>query len=1215
MTVELWMGREYEHTHEMKALGEFLTGLEDLIGEEDDLYLVMASFFCQGEEIDLAVLKQDGVVIIELKDIDRPLKGGENGTWTILQEDGSRHPLNADRGRNPYQQARTYRFALMNQLQKDARKIMPGPKAQQMRFDHISSLVVLRPREHPACDITVGRSSQKWFDVVGLDELPREVYQRRSPKLNFRPRELQALAELWGLSRTPLERFIPGAGPEKPAPTIPEEGKAEKDKPASGAPHVRPRTPPPEDCFVCGYTRQPCQIPHLRGTLKRILTQSGVLGEESYLELDLPDRKVPVLLEVGPRWSRDFLFQLKKALAEIQDTSAKHALTITAYHLQKGAEGGFRAGEESLIILEPDWLIKVTDLRRVEYCPREYLGNHFTLLEPNKYLVRGNIVHQTFEGMVKNPHDQEAITESLKEAFFQQTTNLALLGHSQQGTWERVRRPYQKLTRWIQEAHLPESVSTETFVFAPQIGLKGKIDALWSKNDRPSLVGELKSGKSKGPKPKPGHHLQVAAYSLMLLSRTQDGDPVTPKASLLYAGNPDLRYSLNLIREIDLDPNLFREVIDTRNQLVLIDYLAGAPFETEYKNKCNRCHHYQECEALSLLLDHEDPRPASFKTQSSGELNFTPAETEWFQTYTRLLSREFRAAKEAHAVLWRMAPEEREAEGTMVFVEADPQKRQEGIYRYFLPADNNSELREEDYVMVSDEGGPLYGNLAQGTIKKADETGLEIEFRSPLEFSPAYVDKYVTENLVKRQFAGPYLWLRDHPKKDLLIPKQPPRFTPGIIEPTFPPVVGSRELNQRQQLAVVKTLHMQDYLLIHGPPGSGKTLLIQALVRELVHRDQRVLIAAGTNTAIDNALSKIRSPETEPDLLRLGSPSRTEPDLRPFTLSGLATSEDLDTRIAETKQALTEKSIVAGTATTLLSGEWDLPSFPPFDVAIVDEAAQLTLPATLGSLRLAKRFVLIGDHKQLPAVVLSEDTGDMIDPGKSSGARLSESLFEQLYAYLEREYPEGIVHLNEQYRMNEDICAIPRQIWYKGKLAPATPEIGNARLSLLRELSPEEDLFSLLDPEVPVVFSHVSWDALSPNPRTNQVEAQKVKEILAVYRDHGLSFDNVGIIAPFRAQVAAIRRELEEAFSDDDKKAIRQAVDTVDRFQGQEKELIIVSLATYGDFVHELLQDQRRLNVALTRAKHKLILLGDSSVLRREPVYAQLIQHCQVFRS
>ncbi|MFM8322919.1 MAG: DEAD/DEAH box helicase, partial [Chloroflexota bacterium] len=328
--------------------------------------------------------------------------------------------------------------------------------------------------------------------------------------------------------------------------------------------------------------------------------------------------------------------------------------------------------------------------------------------------------------------------------------------------------------------------------------------------------------------------------------------------------------------------------------------------------------------------------------------------------------------------------------------------------------------------------------------------------------------------------------------------------------------------------------------------------------------------------------------------------------------------------------------------------------------AIVDEAAQMTLPATLGALRLARRFILIGDHKQLPPVVISEPRFDRQPdpaglpgpapeslpgaarcalPGGSPGelpapdelaapagppipgggpgsdwsqARLSTSLFELLYRHLKTHCPQAVVDLNEQYRMNAAICAIPRRLWYDDDLRPAGSEIAQARMGLLKPPPPGHRLGAALDPDQPVVFLDIPWGPGWCGARTNQREAQTVAELIEAFIDLGLNLDDAGVIAPFRAQVALVRRALAERLPAEQHPRIRSLVDTVDRFQGQERSLVVLSLATHGAFIHDLLQDERRLNVAITRARHKLVILGDAGVLSISPRYAGLIEQCVV---
>ncbi|HEV2403833.1 MAG TPA: DEAD/DEAH box helicase family protein, partial [Ktedonobacterales bacterium] len=269
------------------------------------------------------------------------------------------------------------------------------------------------------------------------------------------------------------------------------------------------------------------------------------------------------------------------------------------------------------------------------------------------------------------------------------------------------------------------------------------------------------------------------------------------------------------------------------------------------------------------------------------------------------------------------------------------------------------------------------------------------------------------------------------------------------------------------------------------------------------------------------------------------------------------------------------------------------------DVAIVDEASQLTVPALLGALRFARRFILVGDERQLPPLVMSE---------VAAQRGLQRSLFARLLAaHGER----ASVALRGQYRMHPVICAFPSAAFYRGELVAA----GDARTALLdiapSQASPQWDV---LRPDHPLVFVDVPTP--SDAAQTSKVSATQalvtlklVRELLAL----GVAPEEIGVIAPFRAQVSAIRQRLERLPRYGQLGEARVTVDTVDRFQGGERRVMLMSfggLARAQTRGLAFLADPNRLNVALTRAQRKLILIGDRAWLRREPLLDALLAAC-----
>lgn len=218
MTVELWMGSEFEHAHEMRALRAVLAQMVEHFGTSSDLYLVLVNFYCDGADIDLTIIKRDAVIVQDLKECDDPVVGGPNGDWRI----GGGGVLNEGRP-NPYQQLRKYRYALMNYLNLHRHDFLPRQKAHQVNFEHVSALVVFSPTMSAETRIEIPVRDRKWFGVVGLDILWAEVNDRRSPQIRLSQGDARKLAaQVLRLTRYDVEQYLgtPSATPQ-PTPLAP----------------------------------------------------------------------------------------------------------------------------------------------------------------------------------------------------------------------------------------------------------------------------------------------------------------------------------------------------------------------------------------------------------------------------------------------------------------------------------------------------------------------------------------------------------------------------------------------------------------------------------------------------------------------------------------------------------------------------------------------------------------------------------------------------------------------------------------------------------------------------------------------------------------------------------------------------------------------------------------------------------------------------------
>ena len=441
-------------------------------------------------------------------------------------------------------------------------------------------------------------------------------------------------------------------------------------------------------------------------------------------------------------------------------------------------------------------------------------------------------------------------------------------------------------------------------------------------------------------------------------------------------------------------------------------------------------------------------------------------------------------------------------------------------------------------------------------------------------------------------------------------------------------------LNPTQEDAVNKVLRAKDVAIVHGPPGTGKTTTLVEAIYETLRRENQVLVCAQSNMAVDWISEKLV--DRGVNVLRIGNPTRVNDKMLSFTYERRFEAhpdydqlwairkairelrahrkrgnESYHQKMERLKERATELEIrinaelfgearviactLVGSASRLLEGQ-------KFGTLFIDEAAQALEAACWIPLRRVTRVIFAGDHCQLPPTV-------------KSFAALKAGLGKTLMERIVENKPEVVTLLKMQYRMNEEIMRFSSE-WFYGNQVESAPEVKYR---------------SILDLDIPMSWIDTSEFELSEDSnltfkeqfvgesfgRINKAEAELTLLALENYfekigkariLDERL---DVGIISPYRAQVQYLRRQLKkkEFF-----KPYRHliSVNTVDGFQGQERDIILISLVRANDEGQiGFLRDLRRMNVAITRARMKLIILGDASTMTRHPFYKKLYDYIE----
>lgn len=440
----------------------------------------------------------------------------------------------------------------------------------------------------------------------------------------------------------------------------------------------------------------------------------------------------------------------------------------------------------------------------------------------------------------------------------------------------------------------------------------------------------------------------------------------------------------------------------------------------------------------------------------------------------------------------------------------------------------------------------------------------------------------------------------------------------------------TRSYNPTYDDVLLRAKQASDYFLLIGPPGTGKTsMALRYMVEETLQTPQAsLLLMAYTNRAVDEICGMLCKAKT--DFLRIGAEYSCDERFRPYLLSARAS---VCKNREEVRSLIDHQRVIVGT-TSMIQARSYLFNIKHFTLAIVDEASQILEPNIVGLLAAHRdgktcidKFILMGDYKQLPAVVQQSEEESAVNDALLTGIGLTNcrnSLFERLIRMEQatgRTAFTGILH--RQGRMHPDIAAFPNSMFYRREQLEPVPLEHQLETDLHYD-KPSEDAFDETMKKHRLLFVP-SKECERPDlsDKVNMDEARIVASCLRrVYRQYGPAFDantTVGVIVPYRNQIAMIRKEIEKMGIEP---LQRISIDTVERYQGSQRDVIIYSFTVQRfyqlDFLtaNSFLEDDRiidrKLNVAITRARKQLILTGNERILCANPLFAELINYVKV---
>ncbi len=928
--------------------------------------------------------------------------------------------------------------------------------------------------------------------------------------------------------------------------------------------------------------------------------------------------------------------------SEDLDTFIQHIQENNIFNLLNTKENEDGSIEAEFIIFEPDYLMDISSLaenfRSFGEHPLNCILSRFRPTENTHHILLGNAANYFLDEIVNEKDDNPLIyNEVLKKLFkispFEFTTCKDLQNKETEAVFFRsCEKQFLNIQKIVNQVFIVQNIDKEKAILEPSficnaLGLQGRLDFMLQ--DFSAFI-ELKSGKGEEDfytkqfkYSAINHYIQMILY-LAVLEFNMNLSHENVKSYLLYSKYPLLSKERHSRKHLE-------RAITLRNAFVALEY------DVQRQNTAQ--HSYEILKSIKPEILNTKKLSGKFyenyllpPIRNFGKMlsGLSDLERAYFmRVYTfivkemwtaKLGEREYEGFREA-ANLWNASFEEKISAGELLYDLKIVQNAASSDQHYIvfsIPAYDLTYLpnfRVGDAIVLYERNSEndMVNNkqIFKGAIEEINSKTVKIRLRarqrnnSILPETSAYgIEHDYPDSTFTAMFKGLTAFANaNQDRKDLLLLQRSPE-----IDNSFLPLISSEKEDLKR--VMLKADAAKDCFLLIGPPGTGKTsqALKAMVISSLKKENFNILLLAYTNRAVDEICQALHTIDKNLSYIRIGNELNCDAMYRPHLLDNLLKKCN---RRSDVIQLFEKERIIVGTVASVWNKP-DLFNIKHFDMAIIDEATQLLEPHLLGILsskdssgrNAVEKYILIGDHKQLPAIVLQSEEESRIESGILNPAglfNLKDSLFERLYRkYKEQNLSYTFDMLTKQGRMHPEIAEFPSKVFYNGEL--------NC-LGLSHQQDSEQ-------------INRMSFipSFRSPEDISDKINHEEARIIVAIVNDiysKNKDFDpgTIGIITPYRSQIALIRKKLLETGINTFSSIM---IDTVERYQGSQKDIIIYSFSVNTEWQLKALPcilDEngtiidRKLNVVLTRARKLLFVTGNPELLKKNGLFKKLIEH------